>query len=158
MRVVGRVVGGLLVAAVAAGCRARQPEPLRLAPVPEVDRLYADDGEAITDSTRQVIADSAAWALAWARATRAQRSEPTRPGVNFESHAVVVVTAGRMRPGDQIRVDSVARRGRDVAVLVRTITGCAALPGATYPLQIVRIPRAKRRVEFIERRERGEGC
>jgi hypothetical protein len=148
------------LAIVAAGCRrgARGPEPVRFVAVNDTDRLYADDGEAITDSTRQIVMDSSAYALLWARATRAQRSEPPRPLVDFTRQWVVLVSAGRMRPGDRVQIDSLGPQRDDLVLIVRTTVGCAAVQGAAYPLDIVRVPRVKRQVRFVERRERADGC
>ena len=143
-----------------AACRSspKRIEPVRLVAVSPDARLYIDDGIGITDSSRIVIRDTAAYRKAWSTATRAQRNEPARPAIDFEREMVIVASAGRMRPGDRIRVDSVGVRKDALTVLVRTSAGCSAMPGAAYPVEIVRVPAVKGTVSFEERRERAEGC
>jgi hypothetical protein len=148
------------VFAVAVACRSspKPIEPLRLIAVASEARLYTDDGVGITDSTRRVIRDTAEYRKAWSAATRAQRNEPARPEIDFAREMAIVVSAGRMRPGDRIRVDSIGMLKESLMVIVRTSAGCAAMPGATYPVEIVRVPAVKGNVAFEERRERATGC
>jgi hypothetical protein len=80
------------------------------------------------------------------------------PTVDFGRDMVLVVGAGRMSPGDQIRVDSAGvRRGFFVAV-VRTIVECRPFPAEAFPLEIVKVPRSDRQATFEERRERAAHC
>jgi hypothetical protein len=144
----------------ASACRSspKRIEPVRLLPVMPEARLYTDDGVGITDSTRQVIRDTIAYRRAWSAATRAQRNEPARPDIDFTREMVIVASAGRMRPGDRIRVDSVGVLKKTLTVIVRTSAGCTAMPGAAYPVEIVRVPTVTGGVSFEERRERAQGC
>ena len=132
------------------------PEPL--APVLPTERVYYDDGPAFRDSVRLVVQDSVTWQRVWRQASSTQPSPPPRPEVDFGSEILLVVGAGRMAPGDQIRVDSVGVRGDFFFVVVRTTTECRPLAADVYPLEIVRAVRTGKPVAFAERRERGANC
>ena len=72
---------------------------------------------------------------------------------------IIVVGAGRMSPGDQIRVDSIGVRTEDYYVVVVKITEeCQPFPADVYPLEIVRVARDDRPVVFEVKRERAPGC
>jgi hypothetical protein len=132
--------------------------PQALAPVLPMARVYYDDGAAFRDSVRIVVEDSVTWKQVWRQASSTQASPPPRPEVDFNSEMLLVVGAGRMAPGDQIRVDSVGvRKGFFVAV-VRITTECRPLAADVYPLEIVRVRRTGRPVAFAEHRERGANC
>lgn len=150
---------GIVVLASAIACqRAVAPVTDTLRPVLGQARIYYDDGPAYRDSVRIVVRDINMWATVWARATSTQRSAPPLPAVDFGSEMVLVVGAGKMSPGDQIRVDSAGvRRGYFVAV-VRIITDCRPMPAEAFPLEIVRVPRSDRTATFVERRERAANC
>jgi hypothetical protein len=80
------------------------------------------------------------------------------PAVEFSTHMVLVVGAGRMRPGDQIRVDSLGVRGNAFVAVVRIMEECQPFPADVYPLEIVKAPRHDTEVLFDVRRIRGTQC
>ena len=134
----------------------RGPEPL--APVLPTERVYYDDGPAFRDSIRLVVWDSVTWKRVWRQASSTQPAPPPQPEVDFGREILLVVGAGRMAPGDQIRVDSVGVRRGVFFVVVRITTECRPLAADVYPLEIVRAVRTGKPVAFTERRERGANC
>src|SRR5712691_11837004 len=132
--------------------------PEALSPVLPIARVYYDDGPAFRDSIRLVVEDSVTWKRVWTRASSTQPSPPPRPDIDFRSELLLVVGAGRMAPGDQIRVDSVGVRGGFFIVVVRITTECRPLAADVYPVEIVRALRTGKPVAFTERRERGANC
>jgi hypothetical protein len=82
------------------------------------------------------------------------------PSVDFASHSVLLVTAGRSNAGDRIRVDSIGFEirprpggGRDEVwfAVVRTMPDCNPFPGTAYPLELVRVPKVTGSFEFVDR-------
>jgi hypothetical protein len=132
--------------------------PMGLSPVLSSARVYYDDGPGFPDSVRMAVQDQTTFEDVWARATYSQPSPPPIPPVDFTNEMILVVAAGRMSPGDQIRVDSIGVRGDFYVVVVRTIVQCQPFPADAYPLEIVRVPRDERPVTFSERRERAAQC
>jgi hypothetical protein len=132
--------------------------PQGLSPVLPTERVYYDDGPAFRDSIRLVVEDSVTWKRVWTKASSTQPSPPPRPEVDFRSEILLVVGAGRMAPGDQIRVDSVGVRAGFFFVVVRTTTECRPIAADVYPLEIVRAVRTGKPAAFTERRERGANC
>ena len=138
--------------------RAATPVVDTLRPVLSTSRVYYDDGPAYRDSVRIVVKDITTWQSVWSRATSTQRSELPLPAIDFGREMVLVVGAGKMSPGDQIRVDSAGmRRGFFVAV-VRIITDCRRIQAESFPLEIVRVARSDKPATFVERRERAGSC
>lgn len=124
-------------------------------------QLYYDDRGGITDSTRIVVRNEDEWADGWERATSRRTEAPPRPEIDFDRHMVLVVAAGRMRPGDGVQVDSAGIRTERTTedesdvfeVIVRTERGCGVLQTDIHPITIVRLPRFEGRVSFVERVE-----
>jgi len=104
------------------------------------------------------VRDLRTWSDVWTRATAAQSPRPEQPSVNFDRELVLVVAAGRLSPGDQIRVDSVGTQGKLFVVVVRTILACQRFPSEAYPLEMVKIPKTDKTIAYQERRERAPGC
>lgn len=136
-------------------------------PYPAPARVYYDNGGGIQDSLRLVIKDAASFEELWRRATSNQSSPPAAPVIDFTRDMVVVASAGRMAPDDQIEIDSVAvTRGLDAAgrmtemlnVMVMTTTGCRRFNADAYPLEIARLRRFDGPVTFVDRRRQAEGC
>jgi hypothetical protein len=105
-----------------------------------------------------VVRDPATWGAVWRTANENQASVPPIPAVDFDTHMVLVVGAGRMRPGDQIRVDSLGVRGNAFVAVVRITEECQPFPADVYPLEIVKAPRDTRELIFDIRRIRGSQC
>lgn len=160
------VFGFVALAATACGGAAAPPPP-PLAPVPEEARLYYDDSGGLTDSLRLVVRDAEDWEDVWNRATSRRDQPPPRPTLDFGDRMALVVSAGRMSPGDRIRVDSVGVeevRNADgdteevLSAVIRTVRGCGRFSGDTYPVEIVSVRRWEGRVEFVERSETAADC
>jgi hypothetical protein len=132
--------------------------PQTLAPVLPMQQVYYDDGPAFRDSVRMVVEDSITWKQIWRQATSTQASPPELPEVDFDDEILLVVGAGRMAPGDQIRVDSVGVREGFFIAVVRLTSECRPLAADVYPLEIVRVRRTGKPVAFEERHARGANC
>jgi hypothetical protein len=113
------------------------------------------------DSLRVEISTTETLRLWWDRATaETPDPKPPMPTVDFTTHMVLLVSAGRSNPGDRIRVDSVGvidRRllaggvGEVWFAVVRTVPDCNPIPGVSYPIELVRVPKAEGRIEWWER-------
>jgi len=152
-----------VVAGALGGCSHVVPAPLRsapetFAPVQASATLYYDDGPAFRDSVRLVVRDATSWPAIWARATSTQTTPPPLPTIDFGREMVLVVGAGHMSPGDQIRVDSAGEHAGNYSVVVRTILACHPFAADAYPLEVVRVIRSEKAVTFTERRERATDC
>jgi hypothetical protein len=177
MRMTGhRGVLALALLLALAGCRrgggnemppAPPPPAPPPAPFPPATRLYYDNSGGIQDSLRLVIKEPGDLTTVWQQATSRQSSPPPAPAIDFGNEMVIVVGAGRMRPDDQIAVDSVYRTrelntgGQMVEtlnVVVRTTTGCRRFNADAYPLDVVRVRRFEGPVKFIEQRSQAQGC
>jgi hypothetical protein len=135
------------------------PPAENLSPIDDDARLYYDDeASAFPDSVRIVIGNAEALTGVWAQATRGQASAPPIPAVDFSQSIVLLVSAGKMRTGDQIHVDSVGTRQGRLVVVVRTTVDCQAVPNPAYPFEIVRVKRSSKPVSFVERRSKGPDC
>lgn len=165
----GATVRGLatLLVLVSIGCFGGSPPPPPMAPVPEADRLYYDDSGGVTDSLRMVVREPDEWREMWSRATARRAEPPPLPTVDFEDQMVLVIAAGRMSPGDGIRVDSVGFQEIRTAdgdteealtAVVRTTRSCSEFQGDAYPVEIVRVREHEGPVQFIERSESGANC
>jgi hypothetical protein len=119
--------------------------------------MYYNDGTGIRDSLRLVIREGADWANRWRQITSSQPTSAALPQVDFTREMLLLVAAGRMSPGDQIRMDSVSVQGQTISVVVRTTVECRPFPGEAYPLEVVRIAASPKRVVWLERRGKS-GC
>lgn len=134
------------------------PPADEMRPVDPADRVYYDDAATFTDSVRLTISDPDTWSRTWLRATQAQATSPALPEVDFKRYTLLLVSAGRLKPGDEIHVDSVGlQHGRPVAV-VRTTVDCRPFPGDAFPLEIIRMRRSDSATTFIERRAKTGDC
>jgi hypothetical protein len=129
-------------------------------PVEESARLYYDDAAVFTDSLRVTVRDQASLETLWSRAASRQGSSLEMPTIDWERDMVVLVSAGALHAGDQIRVDSVGtRHGRTVTVVaVGTTIQCSPFPATSYPFEIVRVRRSEEPVVFLEHRAESGDC
>ena len=134
------------------------PPPDEMRPVGADDRIYYDDVTAFRDSVRLTISDPDTWRSTWLRATQAQATPPALPEVDFQRYMLILVSAGSLKPGDEIHVDSVGLQGGRPVAVVRTTVACQPFPGSAYPLEIIRMRRSDSTVTFIERRSKTEDC
>ncbi len=129
-----------------------------LEPVLPTDRLYSDNRPGLVDSLRLAVFTEAELRSRWEQATSGQPSPPSLPAIDFNRDMVLIVAAGRMSPGDQIRVDSVGVRGDFFVAVVRTVLACEPFPAEAYPVEIIRVRKTNKTVTFDERRERAPNC
>lgn len=134
------------------------PPPDEMHPVDADDRIYYDDATAFTDSVRLTVRDPAAWNQVWLRATQAQATPPALPSIDFEKHMLLLVSAGRLGPGDEIHVDSVGLKSGSPVAVVRTTVQCQPFPGTAHPLEIVRVGRSDSTVTFVESSAKSGDC
>jgi hypothetical protein len=127
-------------------------------PVDSSARVYYDDETGFTDSLRLTIRDEETFRGVWAQATQRQATSPALPEINFQSQMVLLVSAGRMRAGDQIHVDSIGRREGRLVAIVRTTVECQQFPAVAHPVEIVRVTRSESQVVFVERRAKSGEC
>lgn len=147
------------VALVGSACGKSVPMVAPLSPVLSSQRVFYDDQTGFPDSARLVVKDLSVWESVWNQATYNQASPPPLPSVDFTREMIIVVGAGRMSPGDQIRVDSIGPRTDEYYVVVVKITEeCQSFPADVYPLEIVRVARDDRPVVFEVKRVRAPGC
>jgi hypothetical protein len=139
-----------------------QPTPTapadEMEPVETSAQVYYDDETGFTDSLRLIIRDEETFRGVWAQATQRQATSPALPQINFESQMLLLVSAGRMRAGDQIHVDSIGRRGGRMVAVVRTTVECQQFPSFVHPVEIVRVRRSDSQVIFEERRTKTGDC
>lgn len=149
-------VGALATAVACGGGGASALLPLR--PILGTQQIYYDDGGGFPDFARIMVRDQERWEDVWARATFDQPSPPAMPVVDFQREMLIVAAAGRMSPGDRIRIDSVGVREDLYVVVVSTVVECEPFPADAYPVVIVRVPRDERAVAFSEKRTRAAHC
>jgi len=135
------------------------PPPVEVMdPLASSARLYYDDETGFTDSLRLTIRDEETFRSVWAQATQRQATSPALPQINFQSQMILLVSAGRMRAGDQIHVDSIGTREGHLVAVVRTTVECQEFPAAAHPVEIVRVRRSESQVIFVERRVKSGEC
>lgn len=127
-------------------------------PLSDAAQVFYDNSIAFGDSARIVVRDTTTWRATWLRATRSQPSPPPMPSIDFTREMVIVAAAGRMKPGDAIRVDSIGVLGSTTVLAVRTIVACQAFPADAFPFVIVRVPRRDGAVQFVEHEARAPSC
>ena len=154
----------VLLALSSTACGHGAPPPVtpsrRVEAIQDSDRLYRDD-RTETDSVRVVISDPETLRLWWTRATaQTPDPKPAIPTVDFASHSVLLVAAGRSNAGDRVRVDSLGfeirptpggKREEVWFAIVRTIPDCNPFPGTVYPIEFVRVPKVTGTFEFVDR-------
>lgn len=156
------ILAAFAAVSILSACSNPPPGPTRRAEaIQPSERLYSDD-RAEVDSARVVITDMETLRFWWSRATaEAADPKPGLPDVDFESQMVLLAAAGLSNSGDRIRIDSIGfgtqpepgGGQREVwFAVVRTTLECDPFPGASYPLDIVRVPRAEPPIDWIERR------
>lgn len=128
-------------------------------PIPVV-RLRADPYpfafySGMSDSTRVVARDTAAWRGAWSRIWLRHSPEPALPAVNFASEMVVVASLGeRTSGGFAIYVDSAYQHAGHVEVVVRKVSPggrCGVTAALTQPVDVARLPATTLPVLFREK-------
>lgn len=134
------------------------PAPINWRVLAPDAQIYYDNGVGFGDSVRVVVRDAAAWQNLWTQATKSQPSPPPRPQVDFATQMLLLVAAGRMKPGDEIHVDSIGVRADTTYVVVKTTLACQQFPTDAFPVEVVRIRRSEGPVMFAERVFRSTAC
>ena len=119
--------------------------------------LYTDNQADFLEAEELVVRDQRAYEDVWARSGTRQVLRP----VNFDREMLVVLSAGRSSPGDSIQIQTAGEREEgfdDFHIVYRVSTGCEEFPGASYPLQVVRLKRSDKTPVFEQRREQAARC
>jgi hypothetical protein len=156
MRITKPYIGGTLLLLACGGSAPPMPAPLP--PVLSTDRVFYSDDTGLRDSVRMVIRDQGTWARVWQQTMQNQPTPPPIPPIDFDREMILVAAAGKMNPGDAIRIDSVGVQGSIVIVVVSIITECDPFSGEAYPMEIVRVTKDDRPVTFRDRRTRAAHC
>jgi len=106
--------------------------------------VYQDDAGGVKDSTMWAVSDSSELASQWRRVTMANPSPPPAPRVNFQREMLLFVAAGPKKAGDRIHVDSVRVQNDVLSAFVTITEACPRLPVDVFPLEVVRVARARR--------------
>lgn len=147
--------GCLAVIVFVAGCGGPSYPVAVVPPVTQI--LYTDNEADFVEASATIVRTQAAYVEMWAR-SGARRAAPP---VDFDRDMLVVLAAGRSSPGDSIQIQTAGERGEgfeDFQVVYRLSIGCEELPGASYPLQVVRLRRSDKTPVFDERREPAARC
>ncbi len=102
---------------------------------------------------RIVVRDSMEWDAVWARATSNYGAPPLKPRVDFSRHMVLVVSSYGSPP-DEIRIDSLAVRDRDIIAVVWTMRLCSPFMKRAAPVDMVLVPHTTGKVRWVERANR----
>lgn len=126
----------------ALSCGKKVRPPINVLPQ---DQVYYSDESRLTEVTEMVIRDADTWRQVWGQITGGG-SEP--PAVDFESKMLLMVSGGRMDPGDRIQIDRLENRGEEVVAMYRVIESSGALESDVFPVQVVAIRRRAGQIRF----------
>jgi hypothetical protein len=111
----------------------------------------------LTQATRVVIRDAAAWDAFWGSMVAGRTPRPATPSVDFGQSMVIAAAMGQRPSGGYlIKIDSVSVSQSAVSVVVRSVSpgpNCMTTQIITAPVVAVTVPRADGQVTFIERVE-----
>jgi hypothetical protein len=153
-------VAPLLVAITlaATGCSRAVVMSTPFSPVAPEAIMYQDDAGGLQDSTYMAVTDALNWEHLWQRVTSTNPNPPQIPSVDFDREMLLIAAAGRMKAGDRIHVDSVGVQKDVFHAFVTITTACTQLDIDVFPLEIVRVPKTNKRVQFQVNRARPENC
>jgi len=109
------------------------------------DQVYYSDESRLTEVTEMVIRDADTWRQVWGQISGGE-AEP--PAVDFGSRMLLMVSGGRMDPGDRIQIDRLENRGEELVVMYRVIESSGALDSDVFPVQVVAVRRRAGQVRF----------
>lgn len=139
------------------------PPPAEPVPMPqayepaESDYLFSGNTAVIATKAEVVIQDPATLGRYWREATEAQRNPAPVPTIDFTRDLVVFLAAGQKTQGARIQVDRIgfdrqstpdggSRRIMEIFATVES--PCSAFPGASYPVQLVRVQKTDMEIRF----------
>jgi hypothetical protein len=129
-------------------CGGNIPPPIN---VVAQDQVYYSDESRLTEVTEMVIRDMETWRQMWGQIT----GGPTEPPVvDFGSRMLLLVSGGRMDPGDRIQIDRLEKVGEEVVVTYRVIESSGVLESDVFPVQVVAVRRRSGQARFEVQRIR----
>jgi hypothetical protein len=115
------------------------------------DQVFYSDESRLTEVTQMVIRDLDTWRQMWGQITGGQ-SEP--PAVDFGSKMLLLVSGGRMDPGDRVQIDRLEKVGEEIVVTYRVIESSGVLESDVFPVQVVAVRRRSGQARFEVQRIR----
>ena len=109
------------------------------------DQIFYSDESRLTEVTEMVIRDVETWRQMWGQITGGQ-TEP--PAVDFGSRMLLLVSGGRMDPGDRIQIDRLEKVGEEIVVTYRVIESSGVLESDVFPVQVVAVLRRAGQARF----------
>ena len=123
-------------------CGKKLPPPINVVPQ---DQIYYSDESRLTEVTEMVIRNADTWRQVWGQITA---GESEAPAVDFKSRMLLMVSGGRMDPGDRIQIDRLEYRGEELVAMYRVIESSGALESDVFPVQVVAVRRRGGQVRF----------
>lgn len=106
----------------------------------------------MTQRERVVVRTPAEWEIVWRRMWAGHSPLPPVPAVDFERHVLLVAAMGsRPTGGYHIRIAEAAALADEVAVRVVETSpsrGCITTQAFTAPVDVVKLPRTSRQIQF----------
>jgi hypothetical protein len=147
----------VLVAVALAACAAGVPSGSGGTPAElSFETLLDEVSSGLHGRRRDVVRDEAAWARLWAQIHEGVTPQPSLPPVDFSRDMLIAVATGtRPSGGFDIKIESVARRGDRLEVVVHETCpapGDRVSMGLTQPVEVVRVERVAQAPTFRETR------
>jgi hypothetical protein len=118
-------------------------------------RIFHSAFEGPPEAVRQVVRNPVDWRRAWSE-TRRAATDSAPPPVDFSKHMVVIAGMGVVpATGYELFVDSVTSVEWGTLIFVRSTstTGCSEGSMTAEPVDIVRVPKTRLPVQFVESTE-----
>ncbi len=154
------VVGAIVVGLAALGAWACSsdvsgpPPEAVLLPATEVDTLARMQYSGAGERVRVIFTDQETFAAYWDLVHSNLHPSPAAPTLDFETSMVIAAAMGsRATGGYTIAIEAVHRSGDDLYVSVTETSpgrNCMLTQAFTAPVMMVRVPRVKRAVHFLE--------
>jgi hypothetical protein len=120
-------------------------------------RLYHSRTSGMISPVRGTVWDARSWATVWEHLRQGGRDSLPTPAVEFSKDLVIIAALGAVKStGYDILIDSVARTTSEFLIFVRVREPgnlCEGGPMQTEPVDVVRVPRSRLPVRFVERTE-----
>ena len=129
-------------------CRKRAPE---LFGEPELEQVFYSDDSQWRDEAganqKVQIQDEKDWRHHWELITGSSMDLPV---INFDSHMLLLFNAGKMYPGDRIRIHEI-EPGNGALIAYYSIVRSEIQESEVYPVQVVKLRKQDARVVFEQR-------